>query len=217
MAITVTVPASNRKLADLATLKAELGITNGDSDALLNRALDAASARIVSYTGREFAKETLIETLPGSGSFTLMLTRTPVLSITGITADGVTVSASDYVLKDAGAGLVFSKYSWLNTSGSYSGISRIPNSGAAQDLYAVTYQAGYALPGEGSRTLPFDIEQAALMLATGFYQSRQRQVGVKSEDIKDVYRVEYFDQSASMQGGMPADVAGILDPWRRYA
>ena len=110
MALTVTVPASTKLLTQLGTLKRELDLEADDSnDAYLSDLIDQATAFIESYTEREWARETVIET---KGSLHprqpwMTLERTPIISITQVTLNGSTISSTTYTIEDPDGGLVF--------------------------------------------------------------------------------------------------------------
>ena len=76
----VLIPGDIR-LATLAAVKAELGITDTTNDALLQSYIDQASAMIERLCGRWFGKATYRETLAGYGRLWLTLTCTPIVQI----------------------------------------------------------------------------------------------------------------------------------------
>lgn len=216
--ITVTAAASSRKLATLALLKEDLSITVSDNDTALNRILDQASSMITRYCGREFARETIVETLPGNGKFTLLLTRTPIVSISAITYDGVTVSADDYSIREPEAGIIYNRYGWNETARASQGLSQNPILSSRENLYSVTYVAGYILPSftdPAGANLPYDIERACLDIAKGYWVNPGINTVIQSESVPDVASVTYRDMSQA--GAMPAHVREILDSWKRYA
>lgn len=216
MAITISSAASTKQLTTLATLKADLGITTTDDDTLLGLKIDQASAAIVSYCGREFAQETVVETLPAYGGMNILLTRTPVTTITSITYDSATVPAADYTLIEPTIGTVYNKSGWNDTRASLTGISGIKSSRSGEYLYTATYTGGYILPGmAGTRDLPHDIENACLQLAGMMYFNRKRDLGLKQESVSNVYSRTYSDSDISM-GRFPESIATLLDKWKRY-
>jgi uncharacterized phiE125 gp8 family phage protein len=200
--LTITVPASVRALCLLADVKADLGITDGAQDAYLNSEIAAASRVIDAWCGRVLARETVQELRRDVYLDALVLMRSPVVSITSVVEDGVTLAAGDYEA-DADAGTLYRLSSDARTMWRASKIT-------------ITYVAGYLLPSQGGRNLPEDIERAArLMVVTGA-RKRGRDLSVRSETAQDVGAVSYLDPREGMEA-MPPEVAALLSPYRVWA
>lgn len=221
MGITVSSAAASKKLITLDTFKALMGITVDTYDDVLNTLIDYASAGIVGFCGREFALETVVETLPGNGDFKLLLSRTPVVAISAITYNGETVSASDYSLHDAEAGIVLNKYRWNDTALAARGLYGLVDQNSRENLYSITYQAGYTLASfeAGTPNLPFDIENACFEIVKSTYMARKRDPNLTSQSVPDVYSAEYAGNGAGVAGGfgvtVPLSAASILNQYRR--
>lgn len=218
--LTVTAAASSRQLTTTTTLKTELNISGSTYDAQLSSIIDQASAAIASYCNREFAKETVSETLQGVGGHNLMVTRTPIVSVTSITFDAATVPTTDYTVNEPNAGIIYSKCGgWNDTARRCVGASRIPDAQSREYLYTVVYVAGYVLPsfGSGTRDLPYDIERACVEFCKAFWLRRQRDPSIASESVPGVYDVTYKDEKELGNMVMPSNVMALLVPWKRYA
>jgi hypothetical protein len=204
MAITVVSAASSTKLTTKESLKALLGISTTTDDTLMDNIIDRVSAQIVRFCNRDFAKQTVDETMPSDGGRNLITSRFPLVSITSITYDGDTVAAADYSLQEPNSGFIFNEDGWTYTQGVY--------------LYTVRYVYGYILPSMlGTRDLPFDIEQAALIAAKAAYVSRARDPQVRKEYVPDVYSVTYADVAQGGDAsGLPSDATALLAPYRNY-
>lgn len=212
MAVTVTAAATSYDLTVKATVKTELGISGNGDDALIDVLISQASAVIRAACNREFARETVQETLKASGKSLLMMTRTPIISVTSIALDGVTVDSSDYSVDEPGAGLIFSSCGWQETAKKLSGIGQLPVGNSRAYLYTVIYVAGYILPGmSGTRDLPADIERACIDLVKAYYLGRDRDPTIESESVPDVGSVKYNVSEV----GIPPHVDMILSRWRR--
>lgn len=211
--LTVSAPATNRKLATAATLRTELGVSDSvlpdaRADDLILRASKAAEK----YCGRVFAKETLAEIfrpqswchVPAVQRGIMQLARYPVVSVSSVVEDGTTLAAGTDYETDTVAGQVFR----------LSGDSRIGWSGGK---VTVAYIAGYVLPGDGgTRTLPEDIEAAVLKLAAGLYFGAARDPLIKGESADGIGSVDYWVGGMPGAGGdLPPDVTALLDPYRR--
>lgn len=204
----VITSAVNKRLTTLTTVKSELGIPESDTsqDALLTSLIDQASDAIVTFCGRPFAKESYRETLPGYGTNRLILSRTPVVEITSVMADGEVIT--DYLLEDAEAGILYRKRGWQWAPALNWGIIPHPVGGNENLNFTVEYIAGYVLPGDaGTRTLPHDIERACIDTVKAWYSAKERDPAITEERLGD-YQVSYAQ-------GLPAPVAQLLTSWRR--
>ena len=71
-------------LTSLASLKSWIGITASTDDAVLEKAIDRATARIESYIGRQVMSRTYAEWRSGSGVDTIRLHQWPVTQVTNV-------------------------------------------------------------------------------------------------------------------------------------
>ena len=225
----VVTPASSQSLIELDTLKGDLGIVDGASDARLERIVASVSWRIAGYVGRPLIEQEYRETwrLPANGLDawsatlardrieTLRLSRVPVTSILDVVEAGTTLASDLYV--------------WMDTVG----LARLDASGAlsawASGIVQVRYRAGWVPPGTTpsgtQQALPPDLAEAALEAARAdwFAKGRDPGVVVRSEDVPDVYSVTYDTRTAAAGEanggpgtyGLPATVRGVLDAHQR--
>jgi uncharacterized phiE125 gp8 family phage protein len=194
--IEVIAAASHQRLATVAALKAELGISGTDKDTALEAVLDRVSAAIATYCGRVFAREQVRETLVHRITpREILLSRYPVVSLDSVTLDDATVEVSDYTL-DKDVGHIFA--GTLGTAG-----SRI----------VLTYTAGYVLPEDEDANLPDDIQQAALTAAKSLYRSSDRDPTLKAEETEGVGRLEYF-VGGSRSVSYFVDVIPLIERYR---
>lgn len=103
----------------------------------------------------------------------LVLARWPLVSIEMIIEAGAALAGSDFEA-EADKGL----------------ICRLAGDGERADWcgnIVIDYQAGYILPGEPGRTLPDDIERAAILLVKTAWFARTRDPLIRSEKTPDVY------------------------------
>lgn len=215
MSITVSVAADSTMLTQLDRVKRELGLTADTDDLILEEMIDRASSAISKETRRVFGRETVTETLDGTGTRLLGLTRTPIVSITSITEDGETVAGSEYSVEDADAGAVYRANGWGRSGGLRMWGTEAFSSGyilpGYQDLrYSVTYVAGYVLPTEASPTLPGAVEQACIETVKAWYLARDVDPALSSVQVGQL-RVSYRDQAANTApGSLPASALGLL-------
>jgi hypothetical protein len=153
MTVSVTTAARSVRLTTVANVQEDLGISTDAT--LLGRLVDEASAAIVSYCHRSFAREVYSETAAGFGSIHLMLSRTPIVG----TPTAVTYNSgvlTDYSVADAAAGTLYRRAGWSWTTQAFPGLSAggswldvgTPLPGSEEPLYTVDYTAGYLLPDQ---------------------------------------------------------------------
>jgi uncharacterized phiE125 gp8 family phage protein len=191
--VVVTTEANETKLTTLARVKAELGITDGSKDTILNYKIDEASSDIEAYLGYSVKRETVTEEFWQSLSQWeepeyLLLDRTPVGSITSVTVDGVAVESTEYRL-DSETGALFR----LDSSG-------YPTRWCIAKLASIVYAGGYLLPGESGRNLPPAIEAAAVDLVQSFWFAKGRDGLVKEEEIPGVLRQSFWVGAVGQAG-----------------
>ncbi len=210
MTITVVTPAGSKDLTILATVKTELVISASTDDAFINTLIQQASAAIVTYCNREFASETVDETVKAYGGANLMLSRTPVTTLTSVTLDdGITstvIPTADYMLEDSQAGFIRSLVGgWSCTNSQVYGILGRPVAGSEFQAYKVRYVGGYTLLTD----LPHDIERAAIDLVKSKYLGRGKDSNITEETVPQVYSVKYGTSDFSNP------IKELLGPYRR--
>lgn len=203
--LTVTVPADSHRLTTLAAVKGELRLTGGADDEFLSDLIDRASAAVRRWCNRIFAAETVRETFrPTAPADTMALSRWPLVSVVSIIEAGTTLAAAAFEAEHD-VGFVY----------------RLTASDDRRTWPAakvvVEYRAGFLLPGESGRTLPEDVEQAAIMLVKMAWFARTRDPLVKSEDIDGVLSATYWVGGFGGGAALPSDVAGLLTPYRQPA
>lgn len=117
-------------------VKAYLGITKPDKDAIIDRLILAVSAHIEKVCGRSFAVQTYIDNFRPAGQASIFLKHGPVTGFTSLVAGGQIMDATRYYRDGRVVAL---------ESGSVFG----------REAVVATYQAGYA-------TVPEPIKQACI-------------------------------------------------------
>lgn len=203
--VTVTTPATVERLTTVARVQADLGITG--SEAEIETAINEASSRIEAELGYHLALETVTETFrPTSGheyASAILLDRTPVVMIDGITTDTVTLIEGAWTV-DPVNGLLL----WLDGSG-------LGQSWHFHNALSVSYSGGWVMPGEEGRTLPPAIESACVAYVRSIW-ARWRDPPVKSVEVPGVISYDYWvGGTAADAGGMPGEVSAMLAPFKR--
>ena len=153
MAVTIETAASSQDLTLLATLKTELGITGTGEDTRLTALITRVSDEIARYCGRVFGKEEITETLPGVLAFRLVLSRTPLVSVTTVSNDGTALAAADWAIEDREIGFLWRDVGWGSNIPLATGtIARTRSRQLGERVWQVLYHAGYYLPGFANLT-----------------------------------------------------------------
>lgn len=200
MTINILTPAECNDFTTLEAVKTYFNINDESQDAKIMQGIKYASDFIRSFTGRLFAEETLIETVRGFGTNYLMLSRYPITNIAAIMQNGEVIT--DFEISNPESGLIFRKVGWDWSAASFGGISADPVPNSEAYTYSVQYTGGYCMPcAMGcTRTLPYDIEQAAIELI-GMYMD---------QTPLNVSQIKVGDYSTTYRGGVPASITGIL-------
>lgn len=229
MSVTVVAQAGTWLLTTVDRVKTELSITDTADDEVMLRMIDRASSAIARECRRVFGVETVTETLDGTGSRLLALTRTPVIAITEVTEDGSMLAASEYRVEDAEAGALYRMSGWGRPGGlrmwgteAYASGYILP--GYQNQRYSVTYRAGYILPPEqnpylmnGSddpQNLPGAVEQAAIEAVKSWYRARvidRDNPGVLKRIAAGSVSLEWDVSARTLSAeGLPSSALGLL-------
>lgn len=202
--VAVVTPPASADLVALATVKTRLGITGTASDVALTAAIGLASALIAGECRRALGAQTITETfrIRPAGLVNAREIERHALSlsytdatVTAVTVDGVAADPATY---ESSGGMV----RCITASGTR---TTWPGS-----VIAVTYSAGYSLPGGA----PPVLAEYCLALVTASHRgTADRSPDVKSETADGIGSVTYFDRGAGamvLDDGMRAG----LQPFR---
>jgi len=211
MAVTVSVAAESTNLTTVSAVKAMLGVASRKFDAELDRLIAAATSAISVYVGHVYAKQTYVETVVGSGYPRLLLTNTPIVSVTSVLCDGTAVT--DYEVEDPDSGFLYRAVGW--SSAAWAGWNASPYSlpGTERPMFTVTYEGGYLLPGEPDANLPAHIEQACIETVVDWYRGGKRDDAVKSKSVGDLsitYKSPTAVQAEHDDFRLPAGARALL-------
>jgi len=199
--LTVVTPAASRLLTTIPAARDHLQLGDEVDDIYLGELIAQASASIVSYCRRPFARETVRETFRPRGATPLILDRTPVQGAVSATVAGQALDATTIEINPL-SGLLYR----LDGTARWTAWSC--------DATAVEYTGGYALPGQPDRDLPADVEQACLIMVAARFAARGRDPMLRSETTEGVGSSSFI--ATADMGGMPPQAAALLDPYRRW-
>lgn len=201
MSLEVVEAAESYRLTTPEAVRAEVGLTaDGMDDAAINALIDQASGLVADYCNRVFARDVVKETFYGGSGGALILRRIPVISVSAI--NGVEFSDGSYRL-DKSAGMLH-----LGFGCRYGG--RWP------EVTAITYTAGFALPGEPGRNLPMMVERAALLICAALISRRERDPLIKSETVEGIGRTDFYVPGQGSRLPHP-EAEGLLQPYVQQA
>lgn len=219
MTIEVLTPAPDTKLTTVAKVKAMLGIAVSDTskDETLDDMIQAASDFAVRYCNRIFAKQTVKESLVGKGRPDLMVSITPILTLTKVEFDEIEVD--DCVILDKEAGFIQRRSGFRSTEFLSNDFDLAPSS-FGEKRWHVTYEGGYVLPGWGesgeTRTLPYDIERAIQSMVKVSYKNQLLDGSMKSYKIGDTAITwERSLTDGNLGGLVPPDALAVLRYYQR--
>lgn len=191
---------------------------NLPEDTEVVREIAAVSAMIENHIRRpkRLLQTQYQEYVSGTGGSTIMLSVTPVLSISGITLRGQSLTP-DWILAPE-SGILFRPQGWEYTGRVSRDIedTRVPGHEAPE--FVVYYTGGYTPPELGSiePPLPADIEQAAIVALLQWAQVQTQNLSVQRVRIGD-FTTTYSAGVSNTGGvrGLPNPAIDLLAPYRR--
>jgi hypothetical protein len=214
----VVTAAATHDLTTLAAVQIELGTLTNAQKTWAGRAITFASALIEQEANMVFPQQDYQETIPGSGSSTLMLDRTPVIGAPTILSTNNEVIV-DFVVEDREAGLLYRRLGWTEEVSYLSNITRDPLAFDRHPNFIVTYTAGFHLPSfpdaidltEGQVALPANYEQACILTVKSWFHKKSRDSSVSWKQVGDLalgYRGD--STKGEVMLGLPAEARGLI-------
>jgi len=208
----VFTPAASLLLTTRDAVKTDLEISLSDTskDSILDALIAAASDEIQ----REFqflCRQTYRETLPGYGSTRLMLSRTPIVSVSSVTHNSEPIT--DYVIENKETGFLYRRLGWCWTASLGWKITGyvIPNSEDPQ--YQVEYVAGFLAADKPDSDMPAEIQRSATDTVKEWFLTLKRAADVQSKSVGDLSITYFTGNGAKM--AVPPRAMSRLEKWRR--
>lgn len=188
MAIEIITPATESEMATLQEIKDELSISGSAEDEILARYRSRVQSTVIELLGRPFALATYQETLAGSGSTKLLLSRIPIVTVTEVLVNSQALT--DHTIEDAGAGVLFRTKGWKAIGLPSWYLVPTVQPGDVDINFTVTYSAGYLMRENADPTLPDYWNQIVLEGVVMLWNKRGQSAGLKSKRVGDM-REEY--------------------------
>ena len=217
MTITVLTPPESTDLTTLERVKLFSGITGTTKDALINALIPVVSDQVRKITGRTFARQVSLEKLPGTGESRLMVSITPIRTITSISFRDGLLSPDKYEITDVEAGLIQIFGGTRLTAEVFVGLTGTPIVGSERLDYEVEYDGGYDLQSfdtPGTPLLPQDLELAVISLVRFGTESPGQSV-ILSEVSTGKYRQRMAQSEGFGQNTIIAQAMGIINLYKR--
>lgn len=210
---TLTSPQTSELLTTVENVKEELCITDFSKDARLGRLVARASRAIETFLGRELGQATIVEKLPPVDRLRQVLRYRPVKSVSELLENEQTIPAGDdgYLIEDKGAGILYRSDAWRIGLPYFQTIASTRRPEHGEELYQVTYVAGYWLPGwtgtpgAGDVLLPPDIEAAAIESVRAIYFGSERDPALSTRSLGD-----FSESFAASAVSSPYGDSGLL-------
>jgi hypothetical protein len=194
MTIRVLTPATATDLVALATLKAELGITDTSQDVALARLIRQASQRLATFCSRtHFGRETVrqISRLQRDADRqALILERDLEPTISTVTEDGEVLVQDEEWEQDGSV------------------LFRLDVSGCRQPWQGTVIMVDYVVGFDLATLIPPDLERACIDCVVAMREAQGRDAMLKSESVLDLSQRTWFDPGTT--NGLPPAVAASL-------
>ena len=138
MSILVSSAARNTNLCTLYDIKARTHREGTTDDALLASLIRGSSRAIVSFLGRELARQTYVESVIGNNRKRILLRSVP-LDRDSVTLTIDDTADTDFTVESPAVGLLWREGNWSSAS--------LSTGQDGEENIDVTYKGGYVLPG----------------------------------------------------------------------
>jgi hypothetical protein len=214
--LTVITASTSNNLTTLDALKSHLGTTSTAYDEQLEDAIVAASDTVATYMGYYPLRQTYRETLAGYGGQQVMVSRTPLTSVSAMYygSTGLLVDPTGYWIENAEAGFIVRDLGFPWSAGVEWDLDAHIAPRTERKVFIVDYTAGWVMSTGSTRTLPADIEHAAVEAAKSLFLGRRRDGAISSKSV-GALSVTYGSAPSGAAYAIPEESRGFLERYRR--
>ena len=208
-------------LCTLASLKTYLGISNTDSDDILNMLIKQNSAMIENYLNYSLARKVNeAEVHSVNNEQLLLLDNQPIQSVSAVKIGGEPITDFKVIPKYSIVGMLYRGLGWC---GQY--YTRGMTYDVVSGLYEieVDYISGYYLPNDAgyvegaADSLPYDIVTACILACAEEWNIKINNAeGIKSYS-EGGQSTTFIDSGTMADSGLSKKVCSILESYRRQA
>jgi hypothetical protein len=171
-------------VVSLADLRAEVNATATTSDEELRAYLDRATSILEAHCGRVFGRRTLVDTFDVAATDKVVFLRPPVISVTSVVQDGVTLASTSYN---------------FNPTNGILELDGITFNESEVGSVVVTYVAGWTVP-------PDAVEHAVLRQVAHMWENQRTTPGARRDPNE--FTPQYLIPNAVMEALRPFMVPG---------
>lgn len=232
--LTVCCTSTSPNLTTLDAVKDLLGVIGSTDDEVLTDLLGRASAAVEAYLGYPLRVQTYQETVAAYDRPTLMLSRTPIVSVSRLfygtdTGTAAELTSTQFRVEDADAGLVarvapYYSFTWTAPIATY--MADYVRAGSEYRPWLIEYAAGYrALAGTSTAAgttstgidLPGFYAQATIETVKSWYLQRSQDSNLQSVKIGGLSMTLRAADEGGLSGGLPPAAVALLKRHRRSA
>jgi len=206
---------TNIALTTLELVKSELNISDTSQDSYLTRQINVVSEKIANYCNRNFRKQTYNdEKYTGNDLLELNLDNYPITSVTEIKISDNEIELTDIEIESESGILYYEKL--FKSSGYVCGISRHKDQRIKN--VTITYEAGYQLPDQVDRDLPYDLEDACINEIVNAYEHKGTASNLESWTLdKATKKFTALEKVVDTETGFLLSTKSLLDSkYRRW-
>lgn len=213
--LTVLTGSTSNDLTTLDALKSHLSVATTDYDEQLSDAIAAASDAVATYIGYYPLQQSYRETMPGYGGQRLMVSRTPLTAVSGLYygSTGLIVDPTSYYIDNAASGFIVRDLGFPWSAGVEWDLDAHIAPRSERNVFIVDYTAGWVMSTGATRTLPNDMEHAAVEAAKSLFLGRKRDGTIASKSVGSL-SVTYRLRSDTLSA-LPPESVGFLERYRR--
>ena len=210
---------TNIALTTYESVKTQLGLTDDTQQSFIESQINVVSQKIACYCNRNFKTQEYTEKYRGDDTLELVLNQYPITDLSNLYIDDTELTDLSDIDIEANEGMLYYE-DIFNSNGYVCGISR--HKGLRFKNIKVVYTAGYILPDQIDRNLPYDLEQACINEVINAYTMKgksdaQRLKSWSLDKAKKEFAVGDLNKVFDKKSGLLKSTSSLLDTcYRRY-